>query len=499
MTKRPTRAGTRKLSEVARHIVKPSGIVATGWPKVEKTAREKLGIAFDEWQCGAGRLTLARRADGKLAAMVGGVGMSLPRQVGKTYLLAGLLFALCVDNPGLLVIWSAHHSKTHNETFLAMQGFAKRLKVAPYVEQVYTGSGDEAVVFVNGSRILFGARERGFGRGIPGVDVLVMDEAQILSDKALENMLATLNTSQLGLALYIGTPPRPEDNSEAFTRIRTEALSGDSDDLVWIECGADPDADPHDEKQWAMANPSFPHRTPRESILRLLRRLKEDGFRHEGLGIWDEVGAGILPGWSGLFLDVDDDEFEWELPQPSAVGIAVGIGGSHGSIASADAWPDGVLIGEPSIDTLDGPTDSQTDLTGAVNLSAVDRRSGTDWIPAEAKRIQDLYGCDVVIDEKCPDGTLIERLEQAGVYVTVMALTDVVQGCSELVNRVREGRVTHQRTTELDDAIEVAIWRSVGDGRQVFGRQKSSGPIDMLEAATAALWGALNPQTPAIY
>jgi hypothetical protein len=480
MAKRPTRPGTKRLSEVARHVVKPSGITATGWPKVEKTAREKLGITFDEWQCGAGRLTLARRADGKLAAMVGGVGMSLPRQVGKTYLLAGLLFALCVDNPGLLVIWSADHSKTHNETFLAMQGFAKRLKVAPYIEQVYTGSGDEAVVFVNGSRILFGARERGFGRGIPGVDVLVMDEAQILSDKALENMLATLNTSQLGLALYIGTPPRPEDNSEAFTRIRTEALSGESDDLVWIECGADPDADPRDEKQWAMANPSFPHRTPRESILRLLRRLKEDGFRHEGLGIWDEVGAGILPGWPGLFLDVDDDEFEWDLPKPSALGIAVAIGGSHGSIASADIWEE-----SPAIDK--------------VNLAAVDRRAGTDWIPAEAKRIQVEYGCDVVIDEKCPDGTLIERLEEVGVFVTVMALTDLVQGCSELVNRVREGRITHQRTTELDEAIEVAIWRSVGDGRQVFGRQKSSGPIDMLEAATAALWGALNPQTPAFY
>lgn len=223
---RPTRPGTTRLSEVARHVVKPSGITSTGWPAVRETCRVKLGITFDEWQDGAGKLILAKRDDGKLAAMIGGAGMSLPRQVGKTYLLAGMIFGLCINTPGLLVIWSAHHARTHGETFLSMQAFANRAKVKPHIQQVYTGSGDEEIRFVNGSRILFGARERGFGRGIPGVDVLVMDEAQILSDKALENMLATLNTSQFGLALYVGTPPKPDDNAEAFTRMRTEALSG---------------------------------------------------------------------------------------------------------------------------------------------------------------------------------------------------------------------------------------------------------------------------------
>ncbi|WP_205277452.1 terminase large subunit domain-containing protein, partial [Mycolicibacter algericus] len=266
-------AGTKKLSEVARHVVKPSKIASTGWPAVEKTCRDKLGIEFDEWQRGAGRLILAKRKDGTLAATVGGVGMSLPRQVGKTYLLAGMVFGLCVDNPGLLFIWSAHHARTHGETFLAMQAFASKTKVAPFIEQVFKGSGDEEIRFVNGSRILFGARERGFGRGIPGVDGLIADEAQILSDKAQENMLATMNTSSFGLHVYVGTPPKPEDASEAFTRMRTEALSGTSDDLAWIECGADPDADPDDRSQYPVMNPSHPHRTPLVSILRLRKKL----------------------------------------------------------------------------------------------------------------------------------------------------------------------------------------------------------------------------------
>jgi hypothetical protein len=436
-----------------------------------------LGITFDEWQCGAGRLVLARRADGKLAAMVGGVGMSLPRQVGKTYLLAGLLFALCVDNPGLLVIWSAHHSKTHNETFLAMQGFAKRLKVAPYIAQVFTGSGDEAVVFVNGSRILFGARERGFGRGIPGVDVLVMDEAQILSDKALENMLATLNTSQLGLALYIGTPPRPEDNSEAFTRIRSEALSGESDDLVWIECGADPDADLHDEKQWAKANPSFPHRTPRESILRLLRRLKADGFRHEGLGIWDNASTRVLimPNWPNCATTA-------EPGKPAAIGVAMDLDRVwlSAGIASADKVPHLAPL-------------SSATLNRTLRFRAADPEFGKAEFVAEVARISRENSLPVVLDRKGAASGLEEDLTAAGAIVVPVGLDDVVTADAELYDAVEAKEAEHGDYEELNAAVAAAGWRKVGPQRRAFAA--ASGEISMLNAVALAKWAVEHAPT----
>ena len=186
MATSPTKPGTLKLSEVARKVSAPTGISHTGWPKVLDCCTRKMGVGFDPWQDAAGRLILAERPDGKLAAMIDGVGLSLPRQVGKTYLIMSIVFALCILRPGLLVIWSAHHARTHQETFLAMQAFAARSKVAPYILQIFTGSGDEEIRFVNRSRILFGARERGFGRGIPGVDVLIADEAQIMTEKALD-------------------------------------------------------------------------------------------------------------------------------------------------------------------------------------------------------------------------------------------------------------------------------------------------------------------------
>lgn len=289
-----TRSGAPKLSEQAKHLVVPADIAATGWPAVRKTCVEKLGADFDPWQDGAGRVMLSKRADGNLAAMIDGVGMSLPRQVGKTHLVGYTVFALCVNMPGLLVIWTAHHSATTSETFLSMQGFAQRAKVAPHIKQVYTGSGDEEVRFHNGSRILFGAREHGFGRGIAGVDVLIFDEAQILSDKAMSNMVATMNTSLFGLQLYIGTPPKPEDagRSEAFKRMRREALAGTLVDGAWIEFGADSDARSDDKSQYRKMNPSYPKRTPLQSLLRLRRKLTDADWRREGMGIWDDDQAG---------------------------------------------------------------------------------------------------------------------------------------------------------------------------------------------------------------
>jgi hypothetical protein len=427
-----------------------------------------MGIGFDEWQRGAGRLILAKTADGKYAATVGGVGMSLPRQVGKTYLIGAIVFAFCVDTPGLTVIWTAHHNRTAGETFMAMQGMARRQKIAPYVKLVRQANGEEEIRFVNGSRILFGARERGFGRGFAGVDVLMMDEAQILTERALDNMLATLNTAPNALPLFVGTPPTPTDPSEAFRRMRTDALAGTLADGVWIECGADDDADPNDREQWAKANPSHPHRTPVSSMLRLQKKLTGDSWRREGLGIWD-LGAGVLPGWGDCLLDE-------EPPPVAAIGLAVSLDSRYGSIASADLWPD-----------------------GRPNLSAVDRREGTAWLVGEAKRIQAERRCVVALDEKCADGTLAGALLDAGVDVMVLKLNDLVEACSELVNRVRDKRVTHQGTTALDEAVQVADWRSVGDGRQVFGRRRSSGPIDMLEAATVAMYGALKPPGSGIY
>lgn len=288
-TRRQMRSGQASdphLSNVAKHLILPEGIVATGWPAVQARAA-RLGIGFDAWQADLGRAILAKRDSGLYAAGVDGVQVSMPRQVGKTYLLAGLIMALATLNEGLFVLWTAHRTRTADETFAYMRGLALRAEVAPYVRTVRAANGQQEVSLNNGARILFGAREGGFGRGFAGVDVIVFDEAQILGQRALDDMVPAANTSPNPLILRAGTPPKPTDPSEAFTAFRKAALAGEMSDGLYVEVGADDDASPEDRKQWAKANPSYPRRTPESAILRMKRQLGEESFRREGLGIWD--------------------------------------------------------------------------------------------------------------------------------------------------------------------------------------------------------------------
>lgn len=474
-TKRSTPTPSEpRLREIAQHVVVPKGAVTTGWPAVRAKCRE-LGISFRPWQPNVGRIILAKRADGKYAATIGGTGLSIPRQVGKTFLVGAIIFALCLLRPKLTVIWTAHRLKTAEETLKKMQAMANRKRIAPYIDHVYVGSGDGEVRFRNGSRILFGARERGFGRGFDEVDVLVFDEGQILTESALDDMIPATNQSRQpegALLLFMGTPPRPKkDPGEVWLRMRREALSGQDDDTAWVEFGGDegyeftPLPAPLSEADWkqiAKANPSYPDDTSRESILRMRKKLGSASFLREGAGVYDKDDdlTTMLPGWPSLAADHPGSVV-------AAIGLAVSVNGEHGSIAQVDVYGDGL-----------------------VNVDAQDRRPGTAWMVAEAKRIQTEYRCAVVIDEKCPDATLITALEDAGVDVTVMKLADYVEAWSNLKNRVRDKRLTHQATALLDDALAVAKPRSVGDGREVPGRKASSDDIDMLEAAIAALHGA---------
>ena len=465
-------SGGRRLSEVARKLAIPSGITGSDWPRIRRICDQDMGITYDAWQDGIGGLLLAHGANGKLIHTVGGFGMCICRQTGKTYFLAGAVFGLCIAHPGLLVIWSAHHSKTHNQTFGAMQGFAKRTKIAPHIEKVYTGSGDEEVKFANGSSILFGARERGFGRGIPGVDVLVSDEAQILSERAMQDMLATLNVSSLGLHIYAGTPPKPEDNSGTFTQMRDEAYAGEVNDMVWVEFGADDDADLDDVEQYKKANPSFPHRTPIESIRRLRRRLGEDGFRREGLGIWPREGAAFDMGRWAALADEDVDK-----PETAALMVDVSPDRKWACVGLASELPD--------------------DRT----LVLVHSVKGTDQVVALVRKLRDTLD---IIDIAISSGAarLLEPdLVKAGIEYEKMSHNDLAAAYGAMQEAVKAGTVVHTDQPELNVAMASAKTRFLYSGEtEAFDRRGQFVDISPAVAVTGAAYrfGLLRAPMPLI-
>jgi phage terminase large subunit-like protein len=430
-----------------------------------------MAIRYDGWQSGAVRLILGRDAQDRYAATIGGVTMSLPRQVGKTFTIGSLLVAMCIEYPGLRVVWTSHHLRTTTNTFRSMQGMVRRKRISSHLARngIRTANGEQEIRFANGSIIMFGAREHGFGVGIDAIDVMVCDEAQRLTSRALADMVPTTNQARHvhgALVIFIGTPPRPGDAGDEFTARRKKALAGKMQNGVYIEMSADPDAKLDDPEQWAKANPSYPHRTPHESMLRMRENLTDDGdWRREAMGIWGDTDrTTILPGWPSLTADHPGSSL-------TAIGLAVSLSGEWGSIAQVDRYGD------------------------MVNLDEHGRWEAGPWMIAEAVRIYQDTGCVVAIDEKCPDATLAPTLRDHGVPIVEMKLADYVEVSSEIENRVKERTATHQGARELNDAVANAKWRDVGgDGRKVPGRKKSTGDIDMLEAALAALWASRRPE-----
>lgn len=477
LAKSRTGSSTPKLSEAARHVVIPNGIATTAWPRVEAFWKP-AGITFDLWQRGVGQVALGKRKNGKYAATVGGVVLSIPRQVGKTFLIGMIIVALCVLNPGMTVLWTAHRTRTATKTFDTLKGIALRKHVRKFLRAgrnngIRNANGEQEIRFSNGSVIMFGAREQGFGRGFDAVDVAVFDEAQILTEKALEDMVPSANQAQAdagALLFFMGTPPRPSDPGVEFTNRRARALDGRSKHTVYIEFSADETADPDDRDQWRKANPSYPSRTPLESMMRMREQLTDDdSFMREALGVWDPAGTSqVIPedSWRRVA-----DQLSMPVDKLT-LAIDVAPDRSSASVALAGLRPDGLW-----------------------HVELDDHRKGVDWvIPWVRARAEKNRLHAVVADEL--SGLMESKHGRYFLTGTRVAVTraaaegrDMAIASAKFFDAVMDESLRHTDQPQMNVALSVATKRPLGGG-WAWNRKTGDSDITPVVAATLALWGA---------
>lgn len=443
------------------------GAEAIAWAKSE------MGITLRWWQALAITRQLEHDEDGALVWRE--IVESGPRRIGKSVRLR------------ITALWRLANAHRIGEKQLAML-VSKDLAVGKEIHRGawrWAEAKDWKVTRLNGGQEVEAPDESRWllraDTAVYGYDVGYgqVDESWGVDPQSITDGLEPALLERLWSQLHLTSTAHVKATSLMRRRLLAALRNADPDVLLLL-WGAPPGADYSDEAVWRSASPHW-SKDRRELMARkyaaALAGQDEPefddpdpvrGWAAQYLNVWplldSAAGAGVLPGWTNCELAV-------EPPPVAAIGIAVSMGSTWASIASADLWDD-----------------------GRVNLSAVDRRQGTAWVAAEAKRIADQHGCVVAIDEKCPDATLEQALRDAGVDVVVLSLADMIEAWSDLVNRVRDKQVTHQATTELDAAIAAAVLRSVGDGRQLPGRAKSAGDIDMLEAAYAAMRAALANQ-----
>jgi len=458
----------------ARHVVLPKGIVASGFPRVRETCRE-IGVVFDSWQVDLNRCILAKTADGLYAADT--AVLSIPRQVGKTFDVGALVFAECIAVPGTTVIWTAHRFKVSRETFNELRALAKSPKLKAHIEydDITTAAGNECIPFRNGSRIVFAARERGAIRGFTKVRILILDEGQILTDAAMADLAPTMNQATNPLIIIMGTPPKPGDPGEVFTNLRAEALSGESEGVLYVEFSAEAGSDPDNRVAWRQANPSYPDRTPARSMLRMRKLLAEDDFMREALGIWDSDALGSAISALDWAKRVDINS---TVIGQASFALDVSPMLTHAAIAVAGRREDGEILGQLLL--RDGE-------------EQLDYRPHTEWVvPAliDLKaRVPDL---SVSIVKGSQAESLAPEIEDAGIRLRRVPMSDLVAACGLIYKLATSGGLWHVGQPQLTAAVAATKWRDVGEGGQAWARRKSNADITPMFAFTLAIQAAVS-------
>jgi hypothetical protein len=417
-------------------------------------------VVLDPWQETVLQAAMGERSDGTWAAKQ--VGLSAPRQNGKSQLIVAraLAGALLFDEKKIVI--SAHQQDTARETFSKfLEQIEASSALSDRIDKVMNALNREFIKFKNGATVQFKARSGPGGRGF-SADCLLLDEAQILGMPAWVSINSTMSARPNPQIWLLGTPPTPEDNGEVFTSIRDAALVGRSKTLAYLEWSAEPGDDPAEMETRAKANPAWWSRINHEVVQGEFETYPPDRFALDRLGIWrDDHAQRVIPmeAWSARAVPAQQ--------VPTGEVAAFGLDMSHDRVVSI-----GVCVGEHvEVAALDKVTDT----LGAV-----------EWLVERAgKKIP------VVVDGQSPAASMVPALRSAGAHVVITAAADMAKACGSFYDAVLEGRLTHFNQAPLNAALAGARKRPIGAaGGWGWDRKDYSINLAPLVSVTLARFGA---------
>lgn len=426
-------------------------------------------MPLDEWQEQALEAAMGERADGRWASKF--VGISAPRQNGKSQLIVARALAGVLLFDEKIIIISAHETDTARQIWKRLVDV---IEDNPTLEARVTGRMDainrEFLSFGKGAdrqEIRLKARQKSGARGF-SADCLLLDEAQILGKQAWGSIVPTMSARPNPQLWLLGTPPTESDDPFAFTRVRESSMAKKVRHC-WLEWSADKGDNFDDPEIWAKANPSYGVRISHEACADDRAAMDDEQFAMERLGIWFGASQRNPVFGAGRWGAIP------KVGRPTgveigALGVAVSIDLERAAIVGSANQDDGTALIRP---LRHGP-------------------SPGDWFVDAVVDYQQRYGVPVVIDGRGPAADLIPELKsQLGDALHVATTAEVLDACSGIYKAVRNEDIVHScdgKSDELDLAVRDAVKRDVGD-RWAWGRRKSTQDISPLEAATLALWG----------
>lgn len=424
-------------------------------------------MPLDEWQDQALEAAMGERSDGRWASKF--VGISAPRQNGKSQLIVARALAGVLLFGEKMIIIAAHETDTAREVWKRLIDI---VEANPTLEARVTGRMDainrEFLAFGQGANrqtIKLKARRRSGVRGF-SADCLLLDEAQILGKGAWGSIVPTMSARPNPQIWLFGTPPTDEDDPFAFSRVRESAMAKKARH-TWLEWAAAPDADFDSPATWASANPAFGVRISEEACADDRAAMDDQQFAEERLGIW-RVDAN-----SSVFTVTEWQALGAEGPAAGVKPKALAVDMSHGrQISVAACWhtDDGGLFAEEVWAGMD---------TAAV-ISWLRERAG--------------FRMPIVIDSASPAASLVPGLKAERTKVVTTSAADMSKACGLVFDMVKAGTLRHGDGLDQDSlaaAVAGARKRPIRDaGGWGWDRRDESVNIAPLVAFTLAVFGA---------
>lgn len=424
-------------------------------------------------------------------------GLTVPRQNGKNALLEiRELFGMV--GLGETILHSAHEVKTAQAHFRRFKYFfgekandpsAKFPDLNAMVDHVRNVNGQEAIVLKSdpergfkGGVLRVIARSKSSGRGFTA-DVLVIDEAQELTEDALEALLPTTSAAPTGNPqwIYTGTVPGPNASGEIFSRMRATAQGDTPGAMCWHEWSPDPDrkVDLDNRDLWAETNPALHAGRLQERVILAERKtMSDEGFARERLGLW--------PAHAGATRAIDPTTWTKTIAEPPTNGVycfAVAFSADGKRQALAGAVRDG------------------TPTQGRIHINVIDTHTGTtgdgvtrvaDWLAERKER-----AAHINLIGGAGAAALADALAQRGVparMVQILTTAQYLDACSITFEGLLAGTITHPEG-DPEDALNASVavcdkQKRRRDGAWGWEATTSTGDETPLEAASAAVLAA---------
>jgi hypothetical protein len=446
---------------------------------------EAAGMQLDDWQRWCLEQSLGEREDKSWAAYE--TAVVAPRQNGKSELLTARLLVGLFLLDEREVIYSAHR---YDAAMVVFRRLVSVIEAAPLlakrIRPVKHAHGLELVETTDGARAAFKTRTKLGGRA-HSCDLLILDEAHILSEAAHGSLIPMLAARRRAQIWYAATPPEANTNEDSLVLagVRERAIEGENAErLFYAEWSVDAESPEdvtsdmaRDPRLWAQSNAALNVRISESQVESERQAMDPVSFAVERLGVGRWPKADGLPG----AIDLEN----WkacEDPAPDArrrdVVFGFDIAPDRRSAAIAACWEgdDGL----PRVDVIE--TFPRPSSEGSGPLAGF-----TD-------RLADLTCTrhERVMADVAPAGPVLDELDRLGVECDLISSAgQLAQACATFLDRVEAKCLRYRWTEPLDLAVQNAATRPLGDSGFAWSRKSSAVDISPLVACTVALFGLL--------